>query len=209
MKSTLITLLFIGSAFFLNFALAGDLQNLFREVNAELIAQSEQNTNTSGFAGMDRSGKITPNKTGLEIKPIRSTLSAIPHGIEEIAIERTPCYGSCPTYTFTVKQDGSFIYVGEQHVEHVGTFTGKLDSFAVKNVFLAIDDLGYMNLNYKYSADFLDSATVYSKVIKFGEIKVIENYAGTGPGKLLAVELLIDSLVAQINWDETRDEASY
>lgn len=209
MRFLLIKLITASLLVLVSFTSAGDLQNLFREVNSELIAQDQQNTSTSGFGGMDKSGNITPGVKNIGVKPIGSGFSAIPHGIEEIGIERTPCFGSCPAYTFTVRQDGSFTYVGEQHVLHVGTFTGNLASHAVRDVFLAINDLDYMALNYKYSSNMLDAAAVYSKVVKFGEAKVIENYASTGPGRLLAVELLIDSLVAQIDWDTVVDEASY
>ncbi len=207
MKSTVITLLFIASAAFLSLALAGDLQNLFREVNAELIAQDQQNSNPSSFVGMDKSGKIISNKTG--IQPISNPIATLTHDIEEVGIERTLCYGSCPAYTFTVRQDGSFNYSGEQYVEHIGSFKGELERSVVNNVFLAIDALDYMDLNYKYSINVLDAAAVYSKVVKHGEIKVIENYASTGPGTLLAVELLIDSLIAQIDWETVENEASY
>lgn len=199
LRFNLLTLTFL---ILFNVVNAGDLQKLFQEINANVIQQTTQGSN---YVAMDSSGKIIPNTTG--IKP--PTTSNPTHNILEIGIERTTCYGSCPAYTFIVKSDGSFKYVGEQYVEHIGTFTGSMPRYAVNNVFLAIADLDYMNLSFQYTSSMLDAAAVYSKVVTTNEVKVIENYANTGPGKLLAVELLIDSLVSQINWDEVVDEASY
>src|SRR6478735_2467917 len=42
------------------------------------------------------------------------------HGITEIGIERTRCFGTCPSYTFIVKSDGSFRYNGESFTERAG-----------------------------------------------------------------------------------------
>jgi hypothetical protein len=46
------------------------------------------------------------------------------HGIKEIGIERGPCYGFCPIYTFVVKSDGTFRYNGVKNVERQGKFSG-------------------------------------------------------------------------------------
>ena len=37
--------------------------------------------------------------------------------IEEIGLERTSCYGSCPAYTIKMKADGSIVYSGGEHAK--------------------------------------------------------------------------------------------
>jgi len=40
--------------------------------------------------------------------------------ISEIALERTPCYGRCPSYTLTLRNDGLVEFTGYEHVSPLG-----------------------------------------------------------------------------------------
>jgi hypothetical protein len=68
------------------------------------------------------------------------------HGITEIGIERTQCFGTCPIYAFVVKNDGTFRYTGEANVEHKGAHTGKIRNGAFDLLAQFIKDSGYMQL---------------------------------------------------------------
>ena len=39
------------------------------------------------------------------------------------SIERTPCFGKCPTYKISIYQSGYVIYEGKQHVKNIGLFS--------------------------------------------------------------------------------------
>ena len=164
------------------YAQAGDVQTLFHE------QFDESNSN---------------------IVKVNATKKQHSHGIEAIGIERTACYGTCPAYSFIVKQDGSFNYKGENYVEHVGEFTGTIPTFRLKKVLQAIDALNYASLAMQYTSDVTDMPAVYTMVVQNGQTKVIENYANVGPAHLWAIEELIDSLIEQINWDEAVSADSY
>ena len=129
--------------------------------------------------------------------------------IEAIGIERTACFGTCPAYSFIVQTDGSFKYVGENYVDHIGEYTGVIPTFRLKKVLQAIDALDFAALASQYTSNITDMPAVYTLVVQDGESKVIENYAGVGPAHLWAIEELIDSLVEQINWDEAVSADSY
>ena len=43
---------------------------------------------------------------------IHYEMSSTNHGITEIGIERSGCLGTCPSYTFILKSDGTFRYKG-------------------------------------------------------------------------------------------------
>src|SRR6187200_1158641 len=47
------------------------------------------------------------------------------HGITEIGLERTACFGKCPIYSVVIKSDGSVQYTGEKFVERLGKHRGK------------------------------------------------------------------------------------
>ncbi len=125
------------------------------------------------------------------------------HGITEIGIERTACFGPCPIYTFIVKSDGTFRYTGEGHVDRKGEFTGRIHRWYFNNLAQFLKDAGYGELEDAYSRRVTDHATVYTTVVLNGKRKVVRNYANAGPTKLWAIEQLIDSLLSEAAWDDT------
>ena len=124
------------------------------------------------------------------------------HGITEIGIERSGCFGTCPIYTFIVKSDGTFRYKGTKHVEREGEFAGTIPVWYFHHLAQFIRDSGYTELEDGYRpGGNTDHATVYTMVVMNGKRKTISNYANTGPTKLWAIEQLIDDLMAKAKWD--------
>lgn len=124
------------------------------------------------------------------------------HGITEIGIERTPCFGRCPAYTFIIKSDGTFRYQGESNVERKGTFTGTLSVWYFNSLARFIRDSGYMELQNTYTMMHTDSPTAFTTVVMNGKRKVISNYGNGGPTKLWAIEQLLDDLMGKAKWAE-------
>ena len=122
-------------------------------------------------------------------------------GIDEIGIERTQCLTNCPAYTLIIKKDGTFRYTGEYGVERIGSYTGKLSVGLLNQVMSFINESLYTVFDDTYSSPFLDGPTTYTMVKKGNETKVIENYAGSGPATLWAIEQLIDNLLLTAEWD--------
>ena len=124
------------------------------------------------------------------------------HGIVEIGLERTRCYGACPAYSVIIKEDGRFEYEGFSYVKRKGKYTGAVNRFALNQLFQFIRDVDYMSLGESYSRDITDQATTYTCVVMKEKRKVIRNYANAGPTKLWAVEQLIDKLILSASWDK-------
>jgi hypothetical protein len=122
------------------------------------------------------------------------------HGITEIGIERTPCYGTCPIYTFIIKSDGTFRYKGEKFVERAGEFTGTIPVWHFHQLAQFIRDSGYAELENGYARAVTDNPTTYTMVVMSGERKTVSNYANAGPTKLWAIEQLIDDLMSKARW---------
>jgi Domain of unknown function (DUF6438) len=55
----------------------------------------------------------------------------LPPGVVELTMERTPCYGSCPHYRVSLRNDGTVIYEGLHTVRAQGTFVGQVPTDAV------------------------------------------------------------------------------
>ncbi|MGL4610249.1 MAG: DUF6438 domain-containing protein [Trueperaceae bacterium] len=180
---------------------------------------------TSTFAGelatlhYERVGKNAPESSesaeatpklpeGMTLAPGVRSLggSGLPdrskHGISEVGLERSRCLTDCPAYTVILNADGTFRYTGEYGVERMGEHTGTISVGELNQVFSFINESLFMGFEDTYSADFLDAPTTYIMIKKGKDLKIIENYANTGPATLWAIEQLIDGLLETATWDE-------
>lgn len=125
------------------------------------------------------------------------------HGITEIGIEHTPCFGPCPIYTAIFKSDGTFRYTGVSGVgvTRVGDFTGTVPVSYFHELAQFVRDSGYMNLKDGYRRDITDFPTTYTTVVMNGKRKTVMNHANAGPTKLWAIERLTDDLLGVARWN--------
>jgi len=123
------------------------------------------------------------------------------HGITEIGIERSPCFGPCPIYSLIIKSDGTFRYKGVKYVEREGESTGMVPVSYFHRLAQFIRDSGYMELEDGYRRGVTDHPTTYTMVVMNGKRKTVSNYANAGPTKLWAIEQLIDDLMTKAKWD--------
>ena len=122
------------------------------------------------------------------------------HGITEIGIERSGCYGTCPIYTFIAKSDGTVRYKGVKYVERQGEFSGTIPVWYFHELARFIRDAHYMELEDGYTRMVTDNPTTYTTVVMNGKRKTISNYANAGPTKLWAIEQLVDDLMGKAEW---------
>ncbi len=186
MKKLIIAVLFLSSIVF-----AGELQNLYSSLNTSQPAEASP-TKPSAIPGMSK----LPGTNFTPISP------EIEHGITQIGLERGRCFVGCPAYTFIIYSDGSFKYLGEYGVEKMGEYTGNISLGQLNQVFKFINEIDFFSFKDSYTNPYLDSATSYVMVKQNDKIKVIENYANSGPATLWAIEQLIDDLLDTALWDE-------
>jgi len=141
----------------------------------------------------DKSGNYRKSRSHDEV-------ASTNHGITEIGIERTGCYGTCPSYTFIVKSDGTFRYKGFDHVERKGEFSGTISAWYFRELAQFIRDSSYMELEDGYTRMVTDNPATYTMVVMNGKRKTVSNYANAGPTKLWAIEQLVDDLMAKAEW---------
>src|SRR5262249_51931069 len=86
---------------------------------------------------------------GLLVAESLTSLAAGPrHGITEITLERTPCFGTCPVDRVTLRADGSASYTGTRYVDRLGEYKGtigreefdRLAAFLVSQKFFTLSD---------------------------------------------------------------------
>lgn len=123
-------------------------------------------------------------------------------GITEISIERTACFGACPTYTLRLFSDGRVEYRGQASVSFIGTREGKLDVWRFRRLARDAEGIGFFQLPDHYSCTVTDQSTVYVAVTRNGQRKVVEHYAPdwSGPAALRLLEQAIDAVQPSIEW---------
>ena len=111
----------------------------------------------------------------------------------EITLERTACFGFCPVYTVTLRDDGTVTYVGKEHVKVTGQQTWKVDPAAVRALAQEMQKEGFFELQDEYRAMITDNPTVYTTLTAGGRTKKVLDYVA-GPQKLKDFEAKIDQV---------------
>ncbi len=177
----------------LSLALAGELATLHEHLAAPKTAAQES---------PEKSTLNLPD--GIALAPGFAELpDRESHGIDEIGLERTQCLANCPAYTVIIRADGTFRYVGDYGVAHMGEHTGTVEVGQLNQLLSFVSESPFMSFEDTYTASFLDAPASYVMVKRGGETKVIENYGNTGPATLWAIETLIDDLLETATWNES------
>lgn len=126
------------------------------------------------------------------------------HGVTEIGLERTVCYGTCPVYSVYLKPDGSVRYVGTEHVARLGTHVGEINPEDFHQLAEYLVESGYASLETEYPLPVSDLPSTYTTAVINGKRKVIHHYGGYGPVKLWVLEQAIDAVVARATWNDPK-----
>src|SRR5258708_38935278 len=111
----------------------------------------------------------------------------------EITLQRTPCFGMCPEYTVTLKEDGTVTYSGRQYVRTPGDHTWKIDPAAVRALAREMEAAGFFDLQDTYTSRITDNPTTYTTLRIGSRTKKVQDYV-SGPPKLKDIEAKIDEV---------------
>ena len=111
----------------------------------------------------------------------------------EITLQRTACFGTCPEYTVTLKDDGTVVYAGRQFVKTPGEHTWKIEPAAVRALAREMEAAGFFDLQDAYTALMTDNPTTYTTLRIGSRTKKIKDYVA-GPPKLKDIETRIDEV---------------
>ena len=121
--------------------------------------------------------------------------------IEEINFSTTECYGTCPVYTLSIKNDRSAIYHAIQYIKDSGEFAGVISK---KNYERFNDIMNYVNiksLDSSYSVNWTDDQTFYLEIkFKDGNVKKIEDYGRIGTFGLIAIYKQLNQIRKTQKW---------
>ena len=115
------------------------------------------------------------------------------------SIERTPCFGSCPTYKLTIFQDGSATYEGRRFSPREGRYTGHVDQAKMNALKAVADSLGFYKLNDKYDQPVTDLPSVIIRLHADERDKQVIGRVGS-PEEFKALTKRAEALLADVEW---------
>lgn len=122
-----------------------------------------------------------------------------------ITLDRSVCYGFCPSYSIRIGGDGTVAYVGRQFVKVVGTASSQVPLSDVQGLANEMEQANYFDLTVPetcaqgISTDF---PTATTSLTLAGATHTIERYQGNAcaPAVLTTLEDRIDTVANSAQW---------
>ena len=116
-----------------------------------------------------------------------------------ITLERTGCFGFCPTYKLVIYGDGRVVYDGKYFVKTKGIRNFQISQVKVKELVDEFYNIDYFSLQDKYDAPVTDLPTQTTSITIGGKTKKVVDYYGA-PKKLSELENKIDDITNSKSW---------
>ncbi|HEU0143155.1 MAG TPA: DUF6438 domain-containing protein [Nitrososphaera sp.] len=133
-----------------------------------------------------------------------------------ITLERTICFGNCPSYKLMIYADGVVVYEGREYVKTKGTAKGQIREEALKQLISEFERINFFSLRDTYydqsdgcSAEVTDMPSAKTSIQVRGRKKTISHYYGCWekgrdfviyPQELFKLEKMIDEVVNSKQW---------
>ena len=137
----------------------------------------------------------------LDTEQVSEFMANLPFDV--IQLERTGCYGPCPSYVITLRRDGVATFVGREHPPRTGKFTGTISPFDFGKLCWAIEKFGLMKVSPSlYESGTLDHSTTTLRVKNRSTLQTKEWIEDglPGPIELWVVQNSIDKTANDIRW---------
>jgi Domain of unknown function (DUF6438) len=170
-----------------------------------MLLLSGCSTELPQFPALGRSADVPPMyaflyEPGLGHDELTRAWKGLPY--ESIALERQGCFGTCPSYTVTLRRGGEVDYEGRAFVERQGHWVGQVDVWEYARLCYLIDELKLSDFPPRYAAPWTDASTVTITAVpaETGSAIAVSEYGGFGPPRLWALQMAIDATAARIAW---------
>ncbi|HYF02500.1 MAG TPA: DUF6438 domain-containing protein [Patescibacteria group bacterium] len=120
----------------------------------------------------------------------------------QITIERTACFGACPTYVFTIYGDGKAIWEGFKNVKAERTDSAIISQVEIQRLIDVFEAKKFYDLNDRYHSDMVtDLPSTTITFFKEGRRKKVYSYFGA-PKEFSEVALAVDQIAVEKGWLE-------
>jgi hypothetical protein len=135
--------------------------------------------------------------------------SAVVSSDSRVAMERFPCFGTCPVYRVEIAADGAVTFTGERHVDSIGTMSHRIEPDEAAVLMQGLLAGGFFDLagNYTHDAEecgmyHTDAPRVDLTVRIDGRSKTVQHDYGCGgaPASLRSFQERVDSVAGVSRW---------
>ena len=163
----------------------------------------KQNTDTATNSQTQRIENKAENKNSEENAAAESLDMESEEFAEMIVISlsKTPCFGVCPSFNFTVFANGTAQYQGKENVKLKGEFKAKISKNEINQLLNEASSLGYFSLNDKYDNELVTDlpSTITFLNISGKSKKVVCRYECDD--RIKKVNKMIDALIENTKWE--------
>ena len=119
-----------------------------------------------------------------------------------ITLERSGCYGMCPSYTVTIGTD-AIVFDGRSFVVASGKHADRVDAAQVRKLAKSFVTADFYSMNSSYRARVTDNPTYVLSIVIDGRTKEVEDYVGSWvgmPAVITELEDAVDALGRTERW---------
>lgn len=130
-----------------------------------------------------------------------------PNSKISISLQRSGCFGSCPSYTVTVSTEG-LVFEGSSYVVARGRHTAGIDASRVRKLASRFVTADFYSMEPKYVASVTDNPAYVLSIDIDGHKKTVEDYVGSWEGMPAIISDLeeeVDELAKTERWIEGKD----
>jgi hypothetical protein len=121
-------------------------------------------------------------------------------------LNRSGCYGNCPSFEVTVQTGGMATYVGKKNAPRIGEWTATIDARLLSNIQQQAAKVGYFAFEKTYPADgkFIADIPFTTTYVRMGDNfkKVIDNY--DAPLTLQNFEKYLEAQLETLSWKKVQ-----
>ncbi|WP_422927931.1 DUF6438 domain-containing protein [Singulisphaera sp. PoT] len=122
--------------------------------------------------------------------------------ITEITLQRTPCFGACPTDRVVLHPDGNADYYGQRHVQRVGHYKGIFGEANFDRLSKLIVAQRFFDLKPRYHRGVTDLPSVIVTVKRGDKVTEVNDNGHAGPLELWGIEMAITGVLAEVAWEK-------
>jgi hypothetical protein len=132
-------------------------------------------------------------------------------GDDEITLQRTACFGTCPVYKLTIKSDGAVTFEGQRFTKTNGIANGEISPSDFRSLVNEFEKINYFSLADAYTPGtkecprkITDMPSADTSIRLTGKTKSVSHYHGCGTEgvlqKLTTLEDKIDEVAGTQKW---------
>ena len=131
-------------------------------------------------------------------KQIAETLQSYPDSLVAV-LERTSCYGRCPTYKVNVYKSGYTEYNGKRWVDKTGLYATNLTREEINKIIAKAKEMQFFDMKNYYDSQIVDFPSTYIFIRDNGNKKLVKD-RHAAPAEYKELATFMDTILDGKEW---------